>query len=76
MNDQISWSLSDEVAPYFEQPHIKDYCHLIDELASKGRKYQDLKKRLLEWLEEAVDLYNYDDEYNIYRRAYEFAKYY
>jgi hypothetical protein len=78
MSDQLSWSLSDEVAPYFVSSYIKDLCALIDEKATKGLKYQDLKQQLLNVI------YPYAEnkgtlpelESIIYNRAYEFAKYY
>ncbi len=74
--EQLSFCLADEVAPYFQHQCIIDYCHLIDEKATKGLKYHDLKKQLLQWMEDAVDLNNQADSFNIYRRSYEFAKYY
>jgi hypothetical protein len=73
---QLSWCLSDEVAPYFNSKPIQDLCRLIDEKASRGLKYNDLKAQLLTWLSSAVDLNHPADSFNIYRRAYEFAKYY
>jgi hypothetical protein len=76
MNEQISFSLSDEVAPYFNSDHITELCHLIDLKASQGKKYRDFKELLLARLQAAVDLTNPSDDINIYRRAYEFAKYY
>ena len=73
MNEQISFSLSDEVAPYFVSPHIKSLCALIDAKASRGLKYNDLKEDLMKALNNA----NYiPSEETIYRRAYEFARYY
>jgi hypothetical protein len=74
--EQISFSLSDEVAPYFQHQIIKDLCSLIDKKAAQGMKYNDLKEQLLRHLENAVDLNNQANSFNIYRRAYEFAKYY
>jgi hypothetical protein len=29
--NQLSWSLTDEVAPFFDNPFIATLCHLIDE---------------------------------------------
>jgi hypothetical protein len=74
--DQLSWCLMDEVAPHFEQDTIQGLCALIDSKASKGLKYNDLKEQLLTFIASAVDLNNQSNAYNIYRHAYEFAKYY
>ena len=74
--DQLSWCLSDEVAPIFNNDYISSLCALIDEKALKGLKYQDLKETLLTRLQSAVDLNNPADQFNVYRKAYEFAKYY
>jgi hypothetical protein len=76
MSDQLSFCLADEVAPHFNNETITALCTLIDEKACKGMKYQDLKEMLLTRLQSAVDLNNRADCFNIYRRAYEFAKYY
>lgn len=76
MTDQLSWSLSDEVAPYFNNASISGLCTLIDEKANKGLKYNDLKQQLLTWLSASADLSNQAPQFDIYRRAYEFAKYY
>lgn len=74
--NQLSWCLSDEVAPIFNNSHISSLCALIDEKMAKGMKYQDLKEMLLHALQNAVDLNHPADSFNIYRKAYEFAKYY
>ena len=74
--NQLSWSLIDEVAPYFNSKPITTLCTLIDEKANRGLKYNDLKAQLLTWISSAVDLNHPADRFNIYRRAYEFAKYY
>jgi hypothetical protein len=76
MNKQISFCLSDEVAPYFNSEIITHYCKLIDEKKSKGLAYGDLKEQLLEWITGLYDLDIPFDSYNVYRKAYEFAKYY
>lgn len=76
MSGQLSFCLVDEVAPYFNSEVITALCTLIDEKAYKGMKYQDLKEMLLTRLQSAVDLNHPADSFNIYRRAYEFAKYY
>lgn len=76
MDNQLSWSLTDEVAPYFNSEAISNLCILIDEKANTGLKYNDLKQQLLTWLSSAADLNNPADSFNIYRRAYEFARYY
>jgi hypothetical protein len=76
MNNQLSWSLTDEVAPFFQHACISSLCTLIDEKASKGLKYNDLKEQLLTWIQSAVDLNNQAPQFDIYRRAYEFARYY
>jgi hypothetical protein len=76
MNQQISFCLVDEVAPYFNNDTITALCTLIDKKQQKGLKYQDLKIILLSKLQKAVDLDNPNDEYNIYRRAFEFTKHY
>lgn len=76
MSDQLSFCLADEVAPYFNNDTITALCALIDEKANKGLKYQDLKEMLLTRLQSAVDLNHPASSFNIYRRAYEFAKYY
>jgi hypothetical protein len=74
--DQLSFSLTDEVAPYFDNEIISSLCVLIDKKQQKGLKYDDLRMMLLSRIQKAVDLENPADEYNIYRKAYEFAKYY
>lgn len=74
--NQLSWSLSDEVAPLFKSEPISHICRLIDEKANKGYKYNDLKQQLLTWLGSAVDLNNQASQYDVYRKAYEFTKYY
>lgn len=74
--DQLSFCLMDEVAPYFNSEPITHLCALIDEKAQNGLKYNDLKQQLLTFLSSAADLNNPSDSYNIYRKAYEFAKYY
>jgi hypothetical protein len=71
MSDQLSWFLSDEVAPYFNNEFISSLCNLIDEKAVKGLKYQDLKQMLLDRLVPYLEADN-----TIYNRAYEFARYY
>jgi hypothetical protein len=76
MMDQLSWCLSDEVAPLFNSEPIAHICTLIDEKAVKGYKYNDLKQQLLTWLESSVDLNNQAPQYDVYRKAYEFTKYY
>jgi hypothetical protein len=76
MNNQLSFSLSDEVAPYFDNEIISSLCVLIDKKQQKGLKYDDLRMMLLSRIQKVVDLENPDDEYNIYRRAYEFVRYY
>jgi hypothetical protein len=70
--NQLSWCLSDEVAPYFNSKPIHDLCLLIDEKASKGLKYNDLKAQLLKRLEGTKP----GGSPEIYNRACEFAKYY
>jgi hypothetical protein len=75
-NNQLSFYLVDEVAPYFDRYIIKDLCVLIDLKARQGVKYNDLKAQLLQFIRSEVDLNNPADSFNIYRRAYEFAKYY
>jgi hypothetical protein len=74
MNEQISWSLSDEVAPHF--PHLGYLCTLIDTKQQKGYRYKDLLIALLKRMEAHVDLNNQAPQFDIYRRAYEFARYY
>jgi hypothetical protein len=76
MTEQLSFSLSDEVAPYFENETITALCKLIDQKQKKGLRYDDLKIMLLSKISKAVDLENLDDAYNVHRRAYEFAQYY
>lgn len=76
MNEQMSFCLMDEVAPYFNSEPIRGLCALIDTKANEGKKYNDLKQQLLTWLESSVDLNHPSNTYNINRRAYEFAKYY
>jgi hypothetical protein len=73
---QLSWCLMDEVAPHFNSEAITSLCQLIDEKANSGLKYNDLKMQLLTWIESAVDLNNQSNSFNLYRKAYEFAKYY
>lgn len=73
---QLSWSLSDEVAPLFNAKHIEGLCILIDEKANKGLKYNDLKEQLLNHISSIVPLNDPDDYWNPFRRAYEFTKYY
>lgn len=75
-DNQLSWCLSDEVAPIFNSEKITHICALIDEKAARGLRYQDLKETLLTWLTASVDLNNPADSINVYRKAYEFAKYY
>jgi hypothetical protein len=69
--DQLSFSLSDEVAPYFSSAYIKDLCSLIDEKAAKGLMYNDLKELLLSRL--VPDLAPSPE---IFNRCHEFTKYY
>ena len=76
MANQLSWSLTDEVAPLFEASCIKSLCTLIDEKANTGLKYNDLKEQLLHFISSIIPLNDPDDFWNPYRRAYEFAKYY
>ena len=76
MTEQLSFCLADEVAPYFNNTHISSLCALIDEKAQSGLKYNDLKEQLLIALQNAVDLTHPSNSFNIYRRAYEFARYY
>lgn len=76
INEQISFSLQDEVAPYFDNVHIASLCRIIDQKQSKGLRYGDLKEILLKSLEKSVDLNNPEDTLNPHRRAYEFAKYF
>lgn len=76
MNEQISFSLSDEVAPYFNNAYITQLCTLIDTKQNKGLKYSDLKEMLLTAIQNAVDLNGHGTQFDIYRRAYEFARYY
>lgn len=76
MSDQLSFCLVDEVAPHFENETILALCKLIDQKQKKGLRYDDLKIMLLSKIQKAVDLENAADDHNIYRRAYEFAKYY
>jgi hypothetical protein len=74
--EQLSWCLMDEVAPHFPQEVIQGLCALIDEKAAKGMKYSDLKEQLLVFISSAVDLSHPANSFNVYRKAYEFAKYY
>jgi hypothetical protein len=76
MSDQLSWCLSDEVAPHFNSAVISSLCLLIDEKANAGMKYNDLKEQLLTFISSSVDLSNQANSFNVYRRAYEFARYY
>ena len=76
MMNQLAWCLSDEVAPLFNSDPITHICSLIDEKAQKGYKYNDLKQQLLTWLQTAVDLTNQAPQFDVYRKAYEFARYY
>lgn len=70
-NQQLSFSLVDEVAPLFPYESIRILCHLIDEKANKGLKYNDLKQQLLSHLASKVDLADTNQ-----RNAYQFAKHY
>lgn len=74
--DQLAWSLTDEVAPYFESNFIKGLCTLIDEKANSGLKYNDLKQQLLDCLAPYTEENTFHPEIMIYNRAYEFARYY
>lgn len=77
MGNQLSWSLTDEVAPYFdENPYIHTMCYLIDEKVATGRKCNDLKTRLVEYISSRYDLTADDMKGDQIRRAYEFLKYY
>jgi hypothetical protein len=72
MNEQLSFSLSDEVAPYFNSTAITALCSLIDEKQSKGLKYQDLKQQLQQLMKK-IQIPN---EPIIYTRTTEFVRYY
>jgi hypothetical protein len=76
MNEQLSWSLTDEVAPFFDNPYIATLCHLIDEKIATGYKCGDLKQRLLDYISSRYDLEAPDTTGDQIRRAYEFTKYY
>ena len=75
--NQLSWSLSDEVAPFFnENPYIQTMCQLIDEKTSSGMKCSDLKQRLVDYISSRYDMEADGMKGDQIRRAYEFAKYY
>jgi hypothetical protein len=76
MNNQLTWSLTDEVAPFFDNPFIATLCHLIDEKTATGYKCNDLKQHLLEYISSRYDLEAPDMTGDQVRRAYEFARYY
>lgn len=76
MYEQLSFSLSDEVAPVFNNERITNLCKLIDQKANSGRKYNDLKEQLLTWIAASADLNNQSPQFDIYRKVYEFVKYY
>jgi hypothetical protein len=77
MSSQLSWSLTDEVAPFFDgNPYICTMCYLIDEKVSTGYKCNDLKERLVHYISSRYDLNADDMKGDQIRRAYEFAKYY
>jgi hypothetical protein len=73
MGEQLSFSLVDEVAPYFENETIAALCKLIDQKQKKGLRYDDLKIMLLSKISKVVDLESAEE---VHRRAYEFAKHY
>jgi hypothetical protein len=68
---QLSFSLSDQVAPLFSRPIIKDYCTLIDEKVAQGKVYHDLKGQLLHLIRQSVDLTQ-----PRFQEAYDFVKNY
>jgi hypothetical protein len=68
---QLSFSLSDEVAPHFNSETITALCTLIDKKQQKGLKYDDLKIMLLSKISKVVNL-----DHPEYRTAYDFVKYF
>jgi hypothetical protein len=76
MNEQLSFSLSDEVAPLFNDETLKGLCKLIDQKQRKGLRYDDLKIMLLSKISKVVDLDHPEYQYSKFHRAYNFVKYF
>jgi hypothetical protein len=68
--EQLSFNLTDEVAPYYPEP-IKSLCYLIDSKVAEGKKVNDLKEQLLK----GMHMYPPKQE-ELYNRTLEFARYY